>query len=240
MVESGAVDISTAVIAAGTFRMGDAAGAPNEQPVHEVYVSAFEMALLPVTNRQYAAFLAARDREEPKFWRDARFNAAQQPVVGVSWSDAVAYCQWLSGGTGRGWRLPTEAEREKAARGGAEGLRYPWGDVAGEADSHVAQEAPHDVGRCGPNGYGLFDMGCNVHEWCADWYAAGYYQHSPGTDPKGPPSGTRRASRGGAWRHQIKVSRNAARSSLDPTFRYNDYGFRVVCSVGSETCSKLD
>lgn len=231
MVETDLVDIATAVIPAGAFRMGDPAGLPNEQPVHEVHVSAFEMAVLPVTNQQYAAFLAAVDYEEPKFWREARFDAPTQPVVGVSWFDAVAYCRWLGDETGRRWRLPTEAEREKAARGDVEGLRYPWGDAAGAEGGHVAQEAPHDVGRCEPNGYGLFDMACNVHEWCDDWYAADYYQRSPSAEPKGPPSGTRRASRGGAWRHQIKVSRNAGRSSLDPTFRYNDYGFRLVCSL---------
>ncbi|MEX2159256.1 MAG: SUMF1/EgtB/PvdO family nonheme iron enzyme [Dehalococcoidia bacterium] len=230
MIESH-VDITTVAIPAGTFRMGDAQGASNEQPVHEVYVSVFEMAVLPVTNRQYAAFLMALDYEAPKFWREARFTAPKQPVVGVSWFDAAAYCQWLRDRTGLRWRLPTEAEREKAARGGVEGLRYPCGDAAGAEGGHVAQEAPHDVGRCGPNGYGLFDMACNVHEWCDDWYAADYYQRLPSTDPQGPPSGTRRASRGGAWRHQIKVSRNAARSSLDPTFRYNDYGFRLVCTV---------
>lgn len=212
--------------------MGDLAGLPNEQPVHEVFVSAFEMAVLPVTNRQYAAFLAGSAHNEPKFWREARFNAPGQPVVGVSWFDAVEYCRWLSDATGRRWRLPTEAEREKAARGGVEGLRYPWGDSAGKEGGRFPQDAPHNVGQSTPNGYGLFDVACNVHEWCADWYAADYYQRSPSVDPAGPPSGTRRASRGGAWRHQIKVSRNAARSSLDSTFRYNDYGFRVACDVG--------
>ena len=90
------------------------------------------------------------------------------------------------------------------------------------------QDAPHLVGLSPANGYGLHDMGCNVHEWCSDWYAPTYYAASPDRDPQGPPSGRRRASRGGAWRHQIKVSRCAARSSLDPSFRYNDYGFRIV------------
>jgi formylglycine-generating enzyme required for sulfatase activity len=87
------------------------------------------------------------------------------------------------------------------------------------------------VGLSVPNGYGLLDMGYNVHEWCSDWYDPGYYARSPLDDPRGPATGARRASRGGAWRHQIQVCRNAARSSLDPGFRYNDYGFRVVCAV---------
>ena len=83
------------------------------------------------------------------------------------------------------------------------------------------------------NGYGLFDMAYNVHEWCSDWYGPTYYAVSPGRDPSGPPAGKRRASRGGAWRHQIKYNRCAARSSLDPSFQYNDYGFRVALSLSS-------
>ena len=85
-----------------------------------------------------------------------------------------------------------------------------------------------------PNGYGIFDLDYNVHEWCSDWYDANYYAVSPAIDPAGPDSGTRRASRGGAWRHQIKTSRPSARSSLDPTFQYNDYGFRVVLDMSGE------
>jgi formylglycine-generating enzyme required for sulfatase activity len=212
--------------------MGEVTGRPDERPAHRVWVSAFRMALLPVTNREYRAFLAATEHEPPRFWDDERFNAPNQPVVGVSWSDAVAYCDWLSGLTGRGYRLPTEAEREKAARGGCEGALFPWGDDPGEARGRFAQDAPREAGRSSPNGYGLYDIAYNVHEWCSDWYSPTYYRESPERDPQGPPSGTRRASRGGAWRHQIKVSRCAARSSLDPTFRYNDYGFRVV--LGAE------
>ena len=177
---------------------------------------------------EFAAFLDATAYEPPRFWDDARFNAPDQPVVGVSWFDAVAYCEWLSSLTGRRYRLPTEAEREKAARGGFEGARYPWGDHPGEADGRFEQDAPRPAGLSEPNGYGLLDIAYNVHEWCSDWYDPAYYAASPERDPQGPPTGKRRASRGGAWRHQIKVSRCAARSSLDPTFRYNDYGFRLV------------
>jgi formylglycine-generating enzyme required for sulfatase activity len=225
------VAVSTVLIPAGAFVMGDDAGRADERPAHEVYVSAFAMALLPVTNREYASFLAATGHEEPRFWHDARFSAPEQPVVGVSWHDAVAYCAWLSAATGRRWRLPTEAEREKACRGGIERRPYPWGDDAGPEGGRFAQDAPFAVGRSAPNGYGLLDMAYNVHEWCSDWYDANYYTRSPERDPQGPATGTRRASRGGAWRHQVKVSRCAARSSLDPSFRYNDYGFRLVADI---------
>ncbi|MCH8190728.1 MAG: SUMF1/EgtB/PvdO family nonheme iron enzyme [Chloroflexi bacterium] len=211
--------------------MGDDAGRADERPAHRVWLSAVRLALLPVTNREYAVFLAATGHETPRFWDDQDFNAASQPVVGVSWNDAVAYCEWLCAESDRRYRLPTEAEREKASRGGLEGARFPWGDDLAEGGDHASQEAPRAVGLSAPNGYGLFDMAYNVHEWCSDWYDAGYYASSPERDPQGPPSGTRRASRGGAWRHQVKVNRCAARSSLDPTFRYNDYGFRVALDV---------
>jgi len=218
----------TAVVPGGWFRMGDDAGRPDERPVHDVYVSAFRLALLPVTNREYARFLAATAHEEPRFWREDAFNAPDQPVVGVSWDDAVAYCAWLSDETGQRWRLPAEAEREKAMRGGEAGLRYPWGNDPGPDDGRFRQDAPWPVGRQGPNGYGLYDIAYNVHEWCLDWYDPRYYERSPARDPRGPAAGVRRVSRGGAWRHQVKVCRNGARSSLVPSFRYNDYGFRVL------------
>jgi formylglycine-generating enzyme required for sulfatase activity len=213
--------------------MGDASGRPDEQPPHAVYIDEFRMGLTPVTNAEFGVFLQATGHEAPRFWDDARFNAPSKPVVGVSWFDAVAFCAWLSDRTGEPWRLPTEAEREKASRGGRSGERYPWGDDPGAGGGQFAQDAPWDVGRSRPdgfgaNGYGLFDTGYNVHEWCSDWYGSTYYAASPTRNPQGPADGVRRASRGGAWRHQVKICRNAARSSLDPEFRYNDYGFRVV------------
>lgn len=211
--------------------MGDAEGRPDERPVHRVWVSAFAMAVLPVTNADYARFLEATTHGAPRFWDDARFNSPDQPVVGVSWFDAVAYCGWLSEATGRAWRLPTEAEREKAMRGGVEGQRFPWGDDEGREGGRFEQDAPFTAGLSAPNGYGLRDIAYNVHEWCSDWHDQGYYAVSPEVDPQGPAAGKRRASRGGAWRHQVKYNRCAARSSLDPTFRYNDYGFRVYRAV---------
>jgi sulfatase modifying factor 1 len=223
--------INTAPVPAGNFVMGDAHGREDEQPVHSVYVSAFLAAVVPITNQQYARFLDETGHERPRFFADTGFNQPEQPVAGVSWFDATAFCDWLSFSTGSRWRLPTEAEREKAARGGIEGARFPWGDDPGPDGGRFVQPAPRPAGQSAPNGYGLFDTAYNVHEWCSDWYEAGYYAIAPGANPQGPPSGTRRASRGGAWRHQIKISRCAARSSLNPSFRYNDYGFRVVMDM---------
>jgi formylglycine-generating enzyme required for sulfatase activity len=210
--------------------MGDDNALPDERPAHRVYVSAFRLAVLPVTNAEYAAFLNASSRVAPKFWHDPKFNAPGQPVVGVTWHDAVAYCEWLSSITDARYRLPTEAEREKATRGGIDGTPYPIGDEPPDG-GRFEQDAPLPVGLSGPNGYGLFDMAYNVHEWCSDWYDAAYYAASPDRDPAGPATGTRRSSRGGAWRHQIKYNRCSARSSLPPDFQYNDYSFRVALDV---------
>lgn len=222
----------------GSFLMGDEGGQFDERPVHPVRVDAFLLARFPVTNREYACYLEATGALPPRFWRDPRFNEPLQPVVGVSWFDAVAYCGWLSERIGRSCRLPTEAEREWAALGGLAGSRYPWGDaepalVGAWAVGSAGQDRPLLVSDAAPNGYGLCHMTDNVHEWCSDWWDPSYYAVSPVDNPAGPLNGERRASRGGAWRHQLKFSRCAARSSLPPGLRYNDYGFRVACVGGT-------
>ena len=215
----------------GWFAMGCASGRDDEKPVHRVWVDAFELAIFQVTNAEYACFLAATGAAAPKHFRDAHFDDARMPVVAVSWDEAASYCEWLSGATGKLFRLPTEAEWERAARGGAEGLLYPWGDAGPEVVPDYATRwklGPEPVGLYAPNAYGLHNLGDNVHEWCADWYDDGYYARSPERNPRGPVSGSRRASRGGSWRHHIKVTRTAARSSIPPELQYADYGFRVV------------
>lgn len=222
-------------IPGGWFSMGSEEGQENERPCHAVRLDDFAIGRYPVTNRQYAAFVTAAHYAPPPFWPEAHFSHPQQPVVGVSWGDANAYCRWLSAVTGRPYRLPTEAERERAARGGLEGARYPWGDEAPWEKSltgaNTANNGPATVGVNPPNGYGLFDMSEGVHEWCNDWYEYSYYREAPVENPQGPGSGSRRSSRGGSWRHRIKFSRCAARSSLPPDFKYPDYGFRVA-SIG--------
>jgi len=214
--------------------MGDDSGRDDERPMHCVWVDAFELAAFQVTNADYARFLAATRHPKPLLWDDANFNDPEQPVVTVSWFDATAYCEWLSRVTGLRYRLPTEAEWERAARGGIEGQPYPWGDAPPESLPDYAlrwKTGPEPVGRYAPNAYGLFNMGDNVHEWCADWYDPHYYGRSPDRNPQGPTAGTRRASRGGSWRHHIKVTRSAARSSIPPEFKYADYGFRLARSA---------
>lgn len=209
--------------------MGDDEGRPDERPAHRVILDAFRLAILPVTNADYAPFLDAPDIEPPRFWDDPAFNRPGQPVVGATWAEAVAYCDWLSETHGALYRLPTEAEWEKAARGGVEGTRFPWGAACWDgSDGNFKMEATWDVGTAPPNGYGIIDIGFNIHEWVSDWYDPAYYASSPGENPQGPPTGTRKASRGGAWRHMIKICRCSARSSIPPDYRYNDYGFRLA------------
>ena len=220
----------------GAFQMGDDNGRSDERPAHLVRVSAFQLGRFPVTNEEYGLYVHEASAPAPRFWSDARFNQPTQPVVGVSWFEAVAYCDWLSARTGACYRLPTEAEREWASLGGIEGARYPWGGDEPALSGAWAlpphgQDRPLPVCDAAANGYGLCHMADNVHEWCADWWNPGYYAVSPIENPTGPSSGTRRASRGGAWRHQLKFSRCAARSSLDPSYHYNDYGFRVAAEL---------
>ena len=211
--------------------MGSEIGQDNERPVHRVWIDSCSLAAHQVTNSAYATFLRYRGKLPPPFWHDANFSHPEQPVVGVSWNDAVEYCDWLTQMTRRPYRLPTEAEWERAARSGREGALFPWGDAPPESLPNYAsrwQSGPEPVGLSAPNTYGLFDICANVHEWCSDWYDSDYYAASSERNPRGPESGVRRASRGGSWRHHIKVTRCAGRSSIPPHFQYADYGFRVA------------
>jgi formylglycine-generating enzyme required for sulfatase activity len=188
------------------------------------------MACATVTRSEYTEFLAETRHIEPAGWRDPNLSSPDQPVVGVNWFDAVSYCEWLSRALGEACRLPAEADWEKACRGGLEFCEYAWGNDPPESLEYFRGEwkAPRPAGRFPSNGYGLMNMGDNVHEWCLDWYGEDYYHVSPERNPRGPETGTRRVSRGGSWRHQIKASRAAHRSSLPPEYRYTDYGFRIV------------
>ena len=223
-------------IPGGWFLMGCDAGRDDEKPAHRVWVDAFELGAFQVTNADYARFLDEASHPAPSLWEDPDFSHPAQPVVAVSWFDAVAYCKWLGSKFGKVYRLPTEAEWERAARGGVEGETYPWGNAAPDELPDYARRwktGPEPVGLYSPNAYGLYNLGDNVHEWCADWYDPRYYAISPERNPQGPPTGGRRASHGGSWRHYIKVTRTAARSSIPPEFKYADYGFRIAAGLDS-------
>ena len=227
-------------IPAGWFLMGCDSGQDNEKPVHRVWIDEFMLGACQATNAQFARFLRDTASPPPPFWTDPAFNHPEQPVVGVSWHEAVRYCEWLNATTGKNCRLPTEAEWEYASRGGHADPRalFAWGDDAPQSRPEYSERCagewkngPERVGRAGANPYGLDNMCDNVHEWCSDWFAPDYYAVSPERNPRGPENGERRASRGGSWRHHIKMSRCAARSSIPPAFQYADYGFRVACDV---------
>jgi len=229
-----ALEPNLVTIPAAWFLMGSNSGQDCERPIHRVWVDAFHLAATQITNAEYARFLVATGDEPPPFRHDPNFNHPNQPATGVSWHGAVQYCQWLSSQSTRAYRLPTEAEWELAARGGLEQKQFPWGDDPPQSLPDYAtrwQTGPEPVARYSPNAFGLYDIGDNVHEWCRDWYDPNFYAISPDHNPRGPDSGTRKASRGGSWRHHIKVARCSARSSIPPEFQYADYGFRIACDV---------
>jgi formylglycine-generating enzyme required for sulfatase activity len=227
-----AIEPALIQIPAGWFLMGSNSGQDCERPIHRVWTDAFFLAATQVTNEEYERFLRATSVPPPPFWQDPNFNHPRQPVAGVSWHESIRYCEWLTSQTGRTYRLPAEAEWEHAARGGLEQKQFPWGDEPPQSLPNYAtrwQTGPEPVARYAPNGFGLYDIGENVHEWCSDWYDPNYYAASPDRNPRGPEEGKRKASRGGSWRHQIKVARCSARSSIPPEFQYADYGFRIAC-----------
>jgi len=223
---------SLVFVPGGRFRMGSDNGRSDELPVHDAQVRPVRIGRGPVTNLEYAWFLSSGRAPEPPWWKDPGFWDPGQPVVGVTWFEAMSYCAWLGETFGGHWRLPTEAEWERAARGGLEGAPTSWGpDVPTDEVPEHPVSGPWPVGRGTANGFGLLDMGTIVHEWCFDWYSADAYASTRRLNPLGPEKGERRASRGGSWRHHVRWSPPSARSSLPPHSRYADYGFRVVREV---------
>ena len=188
----------------------------------------FLLGKYPVTNAQYARFLEAAGKEvkKPASWDDRRFNQPEQPVVGVSWDEARAFCEWAGG------RLPTEAEWEYACRAGTI-TEYSFGDDAKDLGEYAwfgenSDGHTQPVGAKKPNPWGLYDMHGNVWEWCQDGFDSGYYAKSPSDDPPGPPKAALRVSRGGGWAGGAVVCRSAVRGGGGPACRSGDLGFRVA------------
>ena len=221
---------STVFVGGGSFLMGSDNGRPDEAPVREVEVRPLRVGRAPVSNLEYAWFLRLSRVPAPPWWNDADFWDPGQPVVGITWQEATAYCAWLGETLGGQWRLPTEAEWEHAARGGLEQRTTPWGNHVppGELPEPPVSR-PWPIGRGLPNGHGLLDVGTVVHEWCLDWYTPDAYRTLRRYDPRGPVTGALRVRRGGSWRRrQLSVSQ---RDGVGPTTRTADGGFRVVREV---------
>lgn len=223
---------STVFVPGGRFRMGSEDGRPDERPAHEAEVRPLRMGRTPVTNMEYAWFLAAGRAPEPPWWKDPVFWDPEQPVVGVTWFEAMAYAQWLCETLGGRWRLPTEAEWERSARGGLAGARTSWGSEVPRGEvPEPPVSGPWPVGRGTANGFGVLDPGTIVREWCFDWYAPDAYRAMRRYDPRGPETGAKRVSRGGSWRQPAEELTPASRFAFDPTVRAADCGFRVAREV---------
>ncbi len=254
-------------ILAGEFTMGSD-DYDNEKPPHNVLLDGYWMGKTEVTVGQFrifindngymteaersgGAYVYAEGSWQEKIdanWKNPYFSQDDKhPVVCVSWNDANAYCDWLSKKTGLKFKLPTEAQWEKAARG-EDRRKYPWGnnppsgDKVNFADKQAWEKEKFDwadkdiddgyaytspVGTYphGASFYGLLDMAGNVWEWCADWYGSDYYKNSPGKNPVGSESGTDRVLRGGGWGDDAPDIRCATRYFYDPSYRSYFVGF---------------
>ena len=239
------------VIPAGPFIMGEG------RERHEVRLPAYQIGKYPVTNVEFARFVEAsgyknasfwteagwqevgQKRDEPRFWQNPRFNKPNQPVIGLSWYECVAYCRWLSAQTGRIWRLPTEAEWEKGARGD-DGRKYPWGNDfdasrlnAREGDQKAYCSTPVGMYPTGVSPFGLFDCAGNGWEWCATRWEKPF-PYDPDEDEWNErylAERNLRALRGGSWNYEADVAQCAYRFRFEP-FGWNDRGgFRLACTA---------
>lgn len=246
------------LVPAGSFQMGDNfhEGDARELPVHTVELDAYFIGKYPVTNGEFKKFRDDPGYDDPKFWPDGRVVPKDQspvwgrtggvpgkenyPVAAITWDQAVAYCRWLSAKTGHEYRLPTEAEWEKAARG-TDQRRYPWGNDLDPSYASYKEKPLNFVGfydgakrgdlqtHSNASPYGAFDMEGGVFEWCSDWYSPNYYAFSPRKNPGGPSEGAYRVLRGASQYEEPWELRAANRSSGAPSNQNHHFlGFRCV------------
>ena len=236
-------------IPGGEFLMGEG------QEQHELFLTDYQLGKYPLTNAEYERFIEAggyqdkslwtdagwqeinQKKNQPSYWHDARFNKPNQPTIGLSWYECVAYCRWLSTETGQFYRLPTEAEWEKGARG-VDGRMYPWGNEfealrlnAREGDQKVCATTPVGIYPTGVSPFGLFDCAGNVWEWCATrWKKAFPYNADQDEWQANYLEGKNlRALRSGSWNYKADVARCGHR------FKFQPYGWteRGGCRLAS-------
>lgn len=242
-------------ISGGTYLMGskdkDNSADTDEQKQHEVKINSFELSKFEVTVWQWRAFVKATKSKMPEKpswdWKD------NFPINQITWEQAIDYCNWLSKEEklqpvyskkgpnyifnikANGYRLPTEAEWEYAAKGGklSKATKYSGGDNADIIAWHKANsnKAPHTIGTKLPNELGIYDMSGNVWEWCWDWYNEEYYKREKNNNPTGPEMGEKRTVRGGSWDSKLNYLRPANRISTYPNQTHEFYGFRVAKSI---------
>ena len=208
-------------------------GDGNDSPDHTIYLDGYWIYQTEVTNQMYALCVEAGECSEPGDGNYGNEDFAEYPAVYVSWYDAVKYCTWAGGS------LPTEAQWEKAARGGLEGKFYPWGDEAPVCDLGAENGAQfkacdgetRPVGSFAPNGYGLYDMVGNASEWVGDYFANTYYASSPAQNPTGPDIGIYRTFRGGAWSDTAYGLFVTRRGYGIPQYSAGYYGFRCAVAI---------
>jgi formylglycine-generating enzyme required for sulfatase activity len=229
------------LIPAGEFLMGsdlekDKNARDDELPQHRVYLPDYYIARVPVTNFQYAAFVKAASHKPPDLWGDRKppQDKEDHPVVHVSWYDAMAYCKWLAEITGKAYRLPSEAEWEKAARG-TDGRIYPWGDGWDAQRCNSGERGERDttsvgVYAQGASPYGLLDMAGNAREWCHSLYRP--YPYNAKDFREDSEVEAARVLRGGAFFNNARFVRCACRDRFDPYGRYGFNGFRIVLAPG--------
>ena len=234
----------------GTFTMGNTDSIDEKskyrvdfrsKPEHEVTVSSFYIGKYEITQSQWEAVMGTTIRQQhdkaraPSGFNGIHGEGGNYPMYYVSWNDAQEFIRRLNAGTGKKYRLPTEAEWEYAARGGnkSEGYIYSGSNVLDDVawSSHNSSGSSHPVGSKQPNELGIYDMSGNVREWCNDWYQDGYPSSTHRRDPAGPPSGSHRTERNGSWGNVWYNNQIFFRHGLDPNHRGKLIGFRVAHSL---------
>jgi formylglycine-generating enzyme required for sulfatase activity len=201
-----------------------------EDPAHEVILDPYYIDLHEVTNADYKKYMEGTgSKSAPRYWDDSNFNQPNQPVVGVAWKEAQAFCHWNNK------RLPTEAEWEKAARG-KRPIKYPWGDEEPDKtrlnfNRHIDKTTPVGTYPTGKSDFGVFDLSGNVAEWVGDWHFPEYYLFSPKENPPGPEKGHYKIIRGGNWKNNAEDVRLTYRNATVPNARSKTVGFRCAANI---------